>query len=53
MSTTVYVDPKHDDAWSRDRLYDGDLIVYSARRSIEAGESSYENDPLWRELEKL
>jgi hypothetical protein len=36
MTTTVYLDPEHDDAWSRDRLYDGQLIVYSARRSIEA-----------------
>jgi hypothetical protein len=36
MPTTVYVDPTHDDAWSRDRLYDGQLVVYSARPSIAA-----------------
>ncbi len=36
MPTTVSLDPTHDDAWIRDHLYDGQLIVYSARRPIEA-----------------
>lgn len=33
---TIHVDPAKNDGWLRDELYEGQLVVYSARKSIQA-----------------
>ena len=33
---TIHVDPARNDAWLRDELYDGQLVVYSAQKAIQA-----------------
>ena len=31
---TIHVDPRRDDTWTKNELYDGQLVVYSARDAI-------------------
>lgn len=57
---TIHIDPTKNDSWIRDELYDGQLVVYSARRSIKAvmdhaekmlNEAFAPHDPLYAQFE--